>query len=208
MNEKAEEMRAKMMALQFPDDPLSNVSNTTPWSSSSSGRAARPKPSLNVSGPYTSGGAGGPRRPLPNSLQLTPSPGGDRLRLATGNEEQERKLKEIMSQNGILQFSGKTFSSRIDDLELIGDLGNGTCGHVVEMRHRDSGQVIAVKQMRRTGNSDENKRILMDLDVVLKSHDCEQVQRFLLLSWRCSSVECCLEIGLAKATTNLGLGQI
>ena len=34
-------------------------------------------------------------------------------------------------------------------------------------------QVIAVKQMRRTGNSDENKRILMDLDVVLKSHDCK-----------------------------------
>lgn len=125
------------------------------------------------------------------------------MRLATGNEEQERKLKEIMSQNGILQFSGKTFSSRIDDLELIGDLGNGTCGHVVEMRHRDSGQVIAVKQMRRTGNSDENKRILMDLDVVLKSHDCEQVQRFLLLSWRCSSVECCLEICLAKSATTL-----
>jgi hypothetical protein len=24
--------------------------------------------------------------------------------------------------------------------------GNGTCGHVVEMRHKDSGRVIAVKQ--------------------------------------------------------------
>jgi hypothetical protein len=46
-------------------------------------RSARPKPSLNVTGPYTSG-----RRQLPNSLPLTPSPGGDRLRLATGNEEQ------------------------------------------------------------------------------------------------------------------------
>jgi hypothetical protein len=38
-------------------------------------------------------------------------------------------------------------SSRIEDLELLGDLGNGTCGHVVEMRHRDSSQVIAVKQV-------------------------------------------------------------
>ena len=36
-----------------------------------------------------------------------------------------------------------------------------------------SGQVIAVKQMRRTGNHDETKRIFMDLDVVLKSHDCK-----------------------------------
>ena len=112
---------------------------------------------------------------MPNSLALTPSPGGDRLRIAVGNEEQERKLKEIMSQTGLLQINGKQYSTRIDDLDLIGDLGNGTCGHVVEMRHKESGAVIAVKQMRRTGNSDENKRILMDLDVVLKSHDCEQV---------------------------------
>lgn len=29
--------------------------------------------------------------------------------------------------------------------------------------------------MRRTGNKDENKRILMDLDVVLKSHDCPYI---------------------------------
>ena len=112
---------------------------------------------------------------MPNSLSLTPSPGGDRLRIAVGNEEQERKLKEIMSQTGLLQINGKQYSTRIDDLDLIGDLDNGTCGHVVEMRHKESGAVIAVKQMRRTGNSDENKRILMDLDVVLKSHDCEQV---------------------------------
>ena len=27
--------------------------------------------------------------------------------------------------------------------------------------------------MRRTGNHDETKRIFMDLDVVLKSHDCK-----------------------------------
>lgn len=26
--------------------------------------------------------------------------------------------------------------------------------------------------MRRTGNNEENKRIIMDIDVVLKSHDC------------------------------------
>lgn len=32
-----------------------------------------------------------------------------------------------------------------------------------------------LQQMRRTGNKDENKRILMDLDVVLKSHDCPYI---------------------------------
>lgn len=29
--------------------------------------------------------------------------------------------------------------------------------------------------MRRSGNREENKRILMDLDVVLKSHDCPYI---------------------------------
>lgn len=29
--------------------------------------------------------------------------------------------------------------------------------------------------MRRTGNSEENKRIIMDIDVVLKSHDCPYI---------------------------------
>lgn len=35
--------------------------------------------------------------------------------------------------------------------------------------------VFCHQQMRRTGNKDENKRILMDLDVVLKSHDCPYI---------------------------------
>ena len=35
--------------------------------------------------------------------------------------------------------------------------------------------VSLLQQMRRTGNKDENKRILMDLDVVLKSHDCPYI---------------------------------
>ena len=51
-------------------------------------------------------------------------------------------------QNGLLQLNGVRVKTSIDDLELLGDLGNGTCGHVVKMRHRNSGQEIAVKQVR------------------------------------------------------------
>ena len=51
-------------------------------------------------------------------------------------------------QNGLLQLNGVRVKTSIDDLELLGDLGNGTCGHVVKMRHRTSGQEIAVKQVR------------------------------------------------------------
>jgi len=31
------------------------------------------------------------------------------------------------------------------------------------------------QQMRRSGNCEENKRIIMDLDVVLKSHSCPYI---------------------------------
>ncbi len=90
--------------------------------------------------------------------------------------------------------NGTRVQTSIDDLELLGDLGNGTCGHVVEMRHRPSGKVLAVKQMRRTGNSDENKRIIMDLDVVLKSHDCAHIVLCLGCFVTESDVWICMEL--------------
>ena len=33
----------------------------------------------------------------------------------------------------------------INDLESLGELGHGTCGHVVKMRHRSTGHLMAVK---------------------------------------------------------------
>ncbi|XP_059222765.1 dual specificity mitogen-activated protein kinase kinase hemipterous isoform X2 [Stomoxys calcitrans] len=89
--------------------------------------------------------------------------------------ETDRKLKKIHKQTGILTINNHKYKSDIKDLEHLGDLGNGTSGNVVKMRHKPSGTIIAVKQMRRTGNTEENKRILMDLDVVLKSHDCQYI---------------------------------
>ncbi|QQP48742.1 Dual specificity mitogenactivated protein kinase kinase hemipterouslike [Caligus rogercresseyi] len=62
------------------------------------------------------------------------------------------------------------------------------------MRHRPSGQIIAVKQMRRTGDSEENKRIIMDLDVVLKSHDCEEIVLCLGAFITDSDVWICMEL--------------
>ncbi|NXY80499.1 MP2K7 kinase, partial [Glareola pratincola] len=67
------------------------------------------------------------------------------------------------------------YQAEINDLENLGEIGSGTCGQVWKMRFRKTGHVIAVKQMRRSGNREENKRILMDLDVVLKSHDCPYI---------------------------------
>ncbi|XP_010567197.1 PREDICTED: dual specificity mitogen-activated protein kinase kinase 7, partial [Haliaeetus leucocephalus] len=80
-----------------------------------------------------------------------------------------------MKQTGYLTVGGQRYQAEINDLENLGEIGSGTCGQVWKMRFRKTGHVIAVKQMRRSGNREENKRILMDLDVVLKSHDCPYI---------------------------------
>jgi len=141
MNAKAEEMRAKMKALTIPGldsspgppslGPPSLSSGTSSPAGSWSNRPARPRPSLNMS----SGGSGfassAGRRPAPNSLIFTPNS----LNSNESAMEQEHKLKEIMRKSGQLKIHGQNYNTNIDDLELIGDLGNGTCGHVVKMRH-------------------------------------------------------------------------
>lgn len=42
-------------------------------------------------------------------------------------------------------MDGVEYRSHIDDLQQLGELGSGTCGHVVKMLHKSSGAVIAVK---------------------------------------------------------------
>ncbi|KAJ8918951.1 hypothetical protein NQ315_016853 [Exocentrus adspersus] len=138
-----------------------------------------PSPSMRASG---SGGLP-PSRP---NLSLGPMKGGGSpsmprpkmLSFATrqnDNLETERKLKEIMKISGDLKIGGLLYKTDIKDMEDLEELGNGTCGHVVKMKHKPSGKIIAVKQMRRSGNADENKRIIMDIEVVLKSHDCKYI---------------------------------
>uniref|UniRef100_A0A6G1SKH9 mitogen-activated protein kinase kinase n=1 Tax=Aceria tosichella TaxID=561515 RepID=A0A6G1SKH9_9ACAR len=60
-----------------------------------------------------------------------------------------------------------------EELDL---LGTGSGGCVLKMRHKPSGKICAVKQMRRTLNEEENKRIYMDLQVVLQC-ECDNIVR-------------------------------
>ena len=56
---------------------------------------------------------------------------------------------------------------------------SGTCGLVKKMMHKQTGKHIAVKHIRISGVPEENKRILMDLNVVLKCRDCDKIVRCL-----------------------------
>lgn len=97
------------------------------------------------------------------------------LQKSLENAEIDQKLQEIMKQTGYLKIDGQRYPAEVSDLINEEEIGSGTCGQVFKVRFKKTGHVIAVKQMRRTGNKDENKRILMDLDVVLKSHDCPYI---------------------------------
>ncbi|KAJ8404203.1 hypothetical protein AAFF_G00339760 [Aldrovandia affinis] len=97
------------------------------------------------------------------------------LQKSLENTEIDQKMQEIMKQTGYLKIDGQRYPAEVADLIGEGEIGSGTCGQVFKVRFKKTGHLMAVKQMRRTGNKDENKRILMDLDVVLKSHDCPYI---------------------------------
>ena len=61
---------------------------------------------------------------------------------------------------------------KADDLEPIVELGRGAYGVVEKMRHVPSEQIMAVKRIRATVNSQEQKRLLMDLDISMRTVDC------------------------------------
>ncbi|XP_066470087.1 dual specificity mitogen-activated protein kinase kinase 7 isoform X2 [Tiliqua scincoides] len=115
-----------------------------------------------------------PTHPRPRNMLGLPQP-SFLLHRSMESIEIDQKLQEIMKQTGYLTIGGQRYQAEINDLENLGEIGSGTCGQVWKMRFKKTGHIIAVKQMRRSGNKEENKRILMDLDVVLKSHDCPYI---------------------------------
>nr|CAG4638542.1 EOG090X08J3 [Cyclestheria hislopi] len=157
---------------------------------------------LNNEVPFVRQGSGRRPGPLPLQPNGTPTRTRRNLELAgitnchsnSRQSEIEARLQEIMKLTGIITIDNQKYHSSIHDLEHQGELGFGSCGHVVKMRHPPSGAIIAVKQMRRSGNREENKRITMDLEVVLKSHDCPYIVRCLGCFVTEADVWICMEL--------------
>lgn len=106
----------------------------------------------------------------------------------------EAKLQEITKQTGILKLKDKSVDFTIDDLEVIEEIGSGTCGQVCKMKHKNTGDVLAVKKMRRSQNKEEQKRIIMDLEVVMKCHGCPFIVNCLGSFISKSDVFICMEL--------------
>ncbi|XP_023290872.2 dual specificity mitogen-activated protein kinase kinase 4 [Lucilia cuprina] len=81
------------------------------------------------------------------------------------------KLQLGPSPQDVYQFTS-------DDLEDLGEIGRGAFGAVNKMVFKKNDMVMAVKRIRSTVDEKEQKQLLMDLEVVMKSNDCNFIVQF------------------------------
>ncbi|KAF4798377.1 Dual specificity mitogen-activated protein kinase kinase 6 [Turdus rufiventris] len=93
-----------------------------------------------------------------------------------------------------ISIGEENFEVKADDLEPISELGRGAYGVVEKMRHVPSGQIMAVKRIRATVNSQEQKRLLMDLDISMRTVDCPFTVTFYGALFREGDVWICMEL--------------
>ncbi|KAJ8889010.1 hypothetical protein PR048_008504 [Dryococelus australis] len=93
-----------------------------------------------------------------------------------------------------ITIADKTFEVEADDLEKLCDLGRGAYGIVEKMRHIPSGTIMAVKRITATVNTQEQKRLLMDLDISMRSSDCLYTVQFYGALFREGDVWICMEV--------------
>ncbi|KAK6112271.1 Protein kinase domain family protein [Brugia pahangi] len=116
---------------------------------------------------------GAPRRNLPE-LPTTISQSSP---VSTADDALTKRLAEIKRLSGRITIMKTMYETTKESLKRIGELGSGTCGVVYKARFEQTGTIMAVKQMVMTSVAEENKRVLMDLEVVLRSHDCPHIVR-------------------------------
>ncbi|XP_075759549.1 dual specificity mitogen-activated protein kinase kinase 4 isoform X12 [Pelodiscus sinensis] len=92
---------------------------------------------------------------------------------------QERLRTHSIESSGKLKISPEQhWDFTAEDLKDLGEIGRGAYGSVNKMVHKPSGQIMAVKRIRSTVDEKEQKQLLMDLDVVMRSSDCPYIVQF------------------------------
>ncbi|XP_014205263.1 dual specificity mitogen-activated protein kinase kinase 6 isoform X2 [Copidosoma floridanum] len=77
---------------------------------------------------------------------------------------------------------------------MLCNLGRGAYGVVDKMKHKQSGTIMAVKRITVSVNSQEQKRLLMDLDISMRSSDCPYTVQFYGALFREGDVWICMEV--------------
>merc|ERR1711970_601202 len=93
-----------------------------------------------------------------------------------------------------ITIDNETVDIEADHLEVISELGRGAYGVVEKMKHKSSGTVLAVKRIPETTNSVEKRQMLMDLDISMRSSECEYTVHFYGAMFREGDVWICMEV--------------
>ncbi|XP_018590515.1 dual specificity mitogen-activated protein kinase kinase 3-like [Scleropages formosus] len=93
-----------------------------------------------------------------------------------------------------ITIGDKNFEVQADDLVALSELGRGAYGVVEKVRHAQSATLMAVKRIRATVNSQEQKRLLMDLDISMRTVDCPYTVTFYGALFREGDVWICMEL--------------
>ncbi|XP_055544957.1 dual specificity mitogen-activated protein kinase kinase 4-like [Wyeomyia smithii] len=84
-----------------------------------------------------------------------------------------------MQATGKLQIApNQIYDFTADDLTDEGEIGRGAFGAVNRMTFNRTDTTMAVKRIRSTVDEKEQKQLLMDLEVVMKSNDCNTIVTF------------------------------
>ncbi len=112
-----------------------------------------------------------------------------------------------------ITIGDRVFEVEADDLETLGLLGQGAYGIVEKMKHKNTGTIMAVKvnmnipfvlysdniktfvlqRIPVTVNTQEQKRLLTDLDVSMRTADCPYTVTFYGALFREGDVWICME---------------
>lgn len=99
-----------------------------------------------------------------------------------------------LDSHATIKINDQEFEIEANDLQLIQNLGHGANGIVDKMMHRPSGAILAVKRIPVTVNNEEQKRLLMDLDVSMRSGSCPYTVQFYGALFREGDVWICMEV--------------
>ncbi|XP_046745389.1 dual specificity mitogen-activated protein kinase kinase 4-like isoform X1 [Diprion similis] len=169
-NDVSEKRQALKMNLGSSSLTFSNSTNST-HSNSTSMSSCQPLPSSRPSLPL----------PLPK-LPIRPRPAAQQEFLpdkARYYSREKLRMCQSMQSTGKLQLSPDTiYDFTSEDLQDLGEIGRGGFGTVNKMIHRISNTVMAVKRIRSTVDEREQKQLLMDLEVVMKSNECPCIVQF------------------------------
>nr|XP_025861309.1 dual specificity mitogen-activated protein kinase kinase 4 [Vulpes vulpes] len=120
---------------------------------------------------------------------LNPNPTG------VQNPHIERLRTHSIESSGKLKISPEQhWDFTAEDLKDLGEIGRGAYGSVNKMVHKPSGQIMAVKRIRSTVDEKEQKQLLMDLDVVMRSSDCPYIVQFYGALFREGDCWICMEL--------------